>query len=387
LALVAHRKFEAALRGASPDGRLRGQFVYCGAHTARWSSRGVQVHNLAKLAFTDPEGDYDEIAEDLAIEALRLGLGVDPVTLKMLVRPMFLGPLATSDFSAIEARVLAWMSGEQWVLEAFIALRDLYVETAKRMGGGMGRPEGKIAVLAAGYQGSVNSFRNMGYGGRRCGRDTYRAPKKEDDEARAARLSRAEASHVDELLRDPNHKDDSEIRAVVDAWREANPSTRQFWYDLERKFWAGGAVGTGKIQVEVQGSTRRIHLPSGRVMKYYGVRKVRVKTEDPETGEVRVKNQLAYRHTKGYLEKTYGGRLTENVTQAVARDLLADALLRLDAAGIPVVGHVHDEAIADYPDGADFLDKMQDIMRTPPAWAEGLPMDASAAVLARYRKD
>jgi DNA polymerase len=362
--------------------------MYHAAHTGRWSSKGVQVHNLPRLSFEykDEEGEkhYDEVAEDMAIEAIMRGITVSPETLKKCVRPMILLDGVTSDFSAIEARVLAWLAGEDWVLQAFLDGRDLYVENAERMGGGMGRPDGKIAVLAGGYQGSVGSFRNMGYGGRRCPRDTRKAElrkaKKEDKDL--VRLE-MDLGHERELERDKNHKDDADIKALVDLWREANPRIKEFWYDLERKFWTGGWVGAGKIYVEVKGSSRWIHLPSGRILKYRQVHKQQVKQVNEETGEVRIKTQLAYRHVQGYIEKTYGGRLTENVTQAVARDLLADAMLRLDEAGYDIVGHVHDEALVDSKDA----DGIREIMRTGPEWAAGLPLDASADFLVRYRKD
>jgi DNA polymerase len=227
----------------------------------------------------------------------------------------------------------------------------------------------------------------MGYGGRRCGRDTLKPAKDETDEQRKARERRADQSHNDELLRDPNHKDDADIKAVVDAYREANPMVKVFWYELQRKFWSGGTVGAGRVHVRARGSSRFIHLPSGRTLAYHGVCKVKSKRiVDEVTGDVIEEGgrwQLAYRHTRGYLEKTYGGRLTENVTQAVARDLLVDAMLRLDAAGYPIVGHVHDEALVESADA----DGIREIMRTGPGWAEGLPMDASATYLHRYRKD
>lgn len=393
LALVASNKFLAALRSTSMDGRLRGQFMFHAAHTGRWSSRGVQVHNLPRLSFTykdaDGEKHYDHVAEDIAINILlRCGGVTVPEDLKRLVRPMFIIDGAISDFSAIEARVLAWLAGEEWVLQAFRENRDLYVETAERMGGGMGRPEGKIAVLAAGYQGSVGSFRNMGYGGRKCARDTVKARRGqmsdvawEIEKQRVKTLQ--EAGHEAELLRDPNHKCDYEIKEIVDAWRDANNNIRQFWYDLERKFWEGGIVGAGKIRVEVKGSRRLIHLPSGRVLMYHDVRKVRTKETNEITGEVTSRVQIAYRHVQGYMEKTYGGRLTENVTQAVARDLLADAMIRLDKAGYPIVGHVHDEAIVESKD----LDGINAIMSVGPDWSEGLPMAAAGFLTYRYKKD
>jgi len=314
LALVASRKFEAALRGCSIDGRLRGQFVFHAAHTGRWSSRGVQLHNLPRQS--DPR-------EAAGILDLTYGFGASPDMLKSLVRPMFLGPFAISDFSAIEARVIAWLAGEDWVLKAFEEGRDLYVETAERMGG-LTRAQGKIAVLALGYQGAVGSLRVMG------GEGT-----------------------------------DAELLALVKKWRKANPRIVKFWAHLEAVFRTGGTVG--KLTVEVDGSDRIIRLPSGRGLHYH---------------KVSAGSRLRYAHIQGYREDTYGGRLAENVTQAVARDLLADAMLRLDQAGYYVVGHVHDEVIVE----SDDLEGIKEIMKTGPDWADGLPLDASADRVERYTK-
>ena len=156
MALTAHKKFQVALDAASPDGRLRGGFRFFGAHTGRWAGRGLQFQNMPRAGFSS------EVEQDAALLDLRLGLGADPHTLKALVRPMLVGPFAVCDYSAIEARVVAWLAGEEWALEAFAAGRDIYVETANRMGGGMGRKEGKVAVLALGYNGGVGSLQAMG---------------------------------------------------------------------------------------------------------------------------------------------------------------------------------------------------------------------------------
>lgn len=436
LALVAHRKFEAVLRGVSDDGRLRGQFVYHGAHTARWSAKGAQLHNMPRLSFEypDEEGEmhYDEVAEDIAIKRLERGHGASPETLKMLVRPMFIGPLVSSDFRSIEAIVLAWFADEQWVLHAFREGRDLYVETAGRMGG-MTRGQGKIAVLASGYQGSVGTYRKMGYGGRRCPFDTmtqkpYVDPRtgreyegtpsnyvgidagkvvREEEvnldnvcmagwEAYLVKAEKAKQplevslqalrEHEAERRHDPSHKCDVEILPLVRAWRAANENIVNFWYDLERKFYTGGTVG--RITIEVSKSWRVIHLPSGRRMNYRGVRRDDKIVVNEDTGKKEVKRGvLSYLNGIGQREETYGGKLAENVTSACARDLLADAMLRLDAAGFPLVGHVHDEALIDYDPELHDLNKIQEIMSTPPDWATGLPMDASCTVLQRYRKD
>ena len=443
LALVASRKYAAALRSVSADKRLRGQFMFHAAHTGRWSSRGVQVHNLPRKAFTieDPEtGDEvtDWHAINWRIDALKLGCGATPQDLKRLVRPMFEGPFTIADFSGIEARVLAWLAGEQWVLDAVEAGRDLYVETAERMGGGMQRPEGKIAVLAGGYQGSVGSLRNMGYGGRLCPLDTivpkprkntktgkhteshdsgligevrerfyersqdaekteefmnrdavlrfldkhqYVPEDPDEREAHRAFVLTALGGHAAEIERDPNHKCDFEIKRVVDAYREANSRITRFWHEMERVFWAGGNVNE-MIYVTPVGNQRRVRLPSGRVLCYHGVSKRPATIVDEVTGTEREVMQISYTHVQGYRDATYGGRLTENVTQAVARDLLADAMIRLEQAGYYVVGHVHDEVVVE----SDDVEGIRSIMREGPEWSQGLPLDASADLVERYTK-
>jgi DNA polymerase len=342
LALVASRKYAAALRGVSADGRLRGQFTFHGAHTGRWSSRGVQVHNLPRKAFVMEDPETGKEIQDLATQRaaimdLMFDLGCSPDNLKKLVRPLFVSPaadprdplddpFAISDFSAIEARVLAWLAGEQWVLDAFEAGRDIYVETAERMGGGLTRQQGKVAVLALGYQGAVGSLRVMG------GKGT-----------------------------------DEELQDLVNKWRRANPRIVRFWKRLEQAFRSEHGGRVGRITVEAKGSTRRVRLPSGRAITYRGVR----------TGQ-----RCSYMHVRGYREDTYGGRLTENVTQAVARDLLADAMIRLDRAGYPIVSHVHDEVVVESKD----IDGITAVMRVGPDWADGLPLDASGDITERYTK-
>jgi DNA polymerase len=320
-AVASSNKFDAVLRSVSKDSRLRGQFRFHEALTGRWSSKGVQLHNLPRAGF-DGEGDEREDAEAEAIAKVLEGQDIEPKVLKKLVRPLMIVDGCGSDFSAIEARVLAWLAGEQWVLDAFEQGRDLYVETAKMMGPNITRSQGKIAVLACGYQGSVGSLNNMGY-----------------MEADAPR--------------------------IVEAWRAANPRIVSFWGRIERAFREGRDVG--RLRIIRVGNDRFVRLPSGRVLTYRQV----------STG-----SRLTYAHVHGGRADTYGGRLTENVTQAVARDLLADALVRLDAAGHKIVAHVHDEVLVEGGDPRE----VQAVMRQAPTWADGLPMDASADTLYRYAK-
>lgn len=320
LALTASKKYLAALGGSNRDGRLRGQFKFFGAHTGRWAGRGMQLQNLPREALETDE------AVEAAILDLKMGLGASAHTLKALVRPTLVGPFTVVDYAAIEARVLAWLAGEEWALQAFRDGRDIYVETAERMGG-LTRYQGKVAVLALGYNGAVGSLAAMG----------------------------AQGSE-DELL------------MLVRQWRKANPSIVKFWTMMEDAFRSGGPVGR-HIRVVAHGKTRWIRLPSGRAITYHGCTfGKRIRFKDPRYGVG---------------TDTYGGRLTENVTQAVARDILGAALVRLEERGYPVVGHVHDEVLVDgeYP-----VEDVSAIMCELPDWAAGLPIDAEGFVSERYKK-
>jgi DNA polymerase len=260
--------------------------------------------------------------EPLAILDLMSGLGASPNALKALVRPLLTGPLTVVDYSAIEARVLAWLAGEQWVLDAFRDGQDLYVETARRFGPQFTRQHGKVAVLALGYGGAVGALRNMGAKG-----------------------------------------EDNELRPLVDLYRSANPKIKQFWYDAWDTFQSGGECG--RLTVKAQRGVRTIVLPSGREIVYRGVHRATWADED---GTVR--KGIAFRHPTGKTPKLWFGIIAENCTQAVARDLLAYSLPKLEAAGVPTVAHVHDEIVAD----GDHLEAMAATMTDLPAWAAGLPL-------------
>ena len=340
LALVASKKYISALGAVSEDDRLRGAFRFFGAHTGRWAGRGVQLHNLPRAQL-----DSEEETE-AAIAALHAGDGAGSYTLKALVRALFTGPFVVSDYSAIEARVVAWLAGEQWVLDAFEAGRDVYVETAARMfdldaeAARARRSEGKVAVLALGYNGGVGSLRVMGAEG-----------------------------------------GDSHLQGLVDRWRRTNPAIVEMWKDLDAAFYHGGEVGSSRIRVEVEGRDRYVRLPSGRAITYHGV------AAKTEAGPYGPRRRLFFRDPRRNWARvdTYGGRLTENVTQAVARDVLGAALIELAERGYSVVGHVHDEVLVE--GGPEDLDEVVDAMCAKPAWAEGLPIAAEAFTTNRYRKD
>ena len=345
LSLVAVKKFSAALEAGGEDDRLRGQFMYHGAHTGRWTGRSVQLHNMPREQFeyTDADGEThpDMRAMSAAVVDLMLGFPANTRTMKKLVRSMLLLDGSVVDYSAIEARVIAWLAGETWALEAFFAGRDIYVETAKQMtivlkrAKPFVRKEGKVAVLALGFQGSINSLRVMGAKG-----------------------------------------SDEELLQIVRGFRTANANIQQFWYDMGDAFMKGGRVGKF-IRVEADGTDRRVYLPSGRAIEYHGYRTIWTETEygrkaspsfiDPRTGA---------------RTRTYGGRLTENVVQGVARDVMADALVRLDERGFNPVGHVHDEILSQ----DHRLEQIKEIMIEQPDWAPGLPIDAEGFRTYRYMK-
>lgn len=319
LALVASKKYIAARDGVGSDGRLRGSFQFFGAHTGRWAGRGVQLQNLPRAGF---EHEVDAL---LAIEGLKAGAGADSETLKALVRSMFVGPFTVVDYSAIEARVVAWLAGEQWALDAFGAGRDIYVETAERMGG-LTRSQGKVAVLALGYQGGINSLRVMGADG-----------------------------------------NDQQLEFLVQQWRKANRNIVRLWKRMDAAFRTGGEVGP-HLTVERDGSDRLLRLPSGRAICY----------RDVKTGD-----RSSFVTGQGFRQDTYGGRLVENATQAVARDLLAAALVRMEGRGFRVVGHVHDEILVE----GGTLESVTAAMTENPAWAVGLPVDGAGYSCQRYRKE
>jgi len=343
LALTASQKFSAAVGGVSPDGRLRGQFKFFGAHTGRWSGRGVQLQNLPRA------GLPSEYHVNEAILTLKLGERVDPQTLKCLVRPLLVGPFTVFDYASIEARVIAWLAGEQWALDAFTKGRDIYVETAERMSTPskkLTRAQGKVAVLALGYAGGVNSLVNMGADGTK-----------------------------------------EELNLLVRQWRKANPKIVKFWENLDEAISQGGKVGSHvmfKHKRDRRGVTMSVRLPSGRSLNYHGVRWQRYRVEDPKTGKFVMKEGWTYLNISGHgFIGTYGGRMAENITQAVARDIMAEAMVRLEDTGFQVVGTVHDEFIIE---GMHDLDKIERIITASPDWAAGLPIAAEGGHKARYSK-
>lgn len=345
-------KFKAMTNRLGVGNRVRGTIQYFGAHTGRWAGRGVQLQNLPSVTAGDDEKTQafvdrvmNEPAENFSISEL-----------KPLIRGALMAPsgqtLTVCDYSAIEARVLAWLAGEEWVLEAFRAGRDIYIETAARMfhvpydEAKPLRKKGKVAVLALGYGGGINALKAMG----------------------------AEGT-------------DAELEEIKQTYRAANPRIAKFWADMDRAMRnRSGRVGEYiTIHPKANGLVT-IKLPSGRELFYH---KLHFRTVSKFDKEVEALHFLDPKSHRAVIP-TYGGRLTENVTQAVARDVLAHALVNLDRENVPVVAHVHDEVIAE---GGVTVERMKELMGAgvgnplAPPWADGLPLAAEGYYCARYRKE
>jgi DNA polymerase len=322
----AVKKYQAAADQTCKDGRARGQFRFFGAHTGRWAGKGIQLQNLPRARFDDDDPDRDRELRDDALTRLRAGEGVSPFELKALIRPMLLGPLTVIDFAQIEARVIAWLAGEQWVLDAFAEGRDIYTETATAMGPQFDRQQGKTAVLACGFGGSVGALRRMGAVGT-----------------------------------------DKQLMPVVEGYREANSQIVRLWYDLWDRFLRGGRAG--RVQFHIQGNDRFMELPSGRSIAYRGVHQ-----QDRDWW---------FQGGRGRT-KLWHGIIAENVTQAIARDILGAAILRVESElGPVIVGHVHDELILE---GHHDVERVIKLMCDAPEWADGLPLDAEGKTVDRYQK-
>lgn len=348
LSSTSVKKFEAILNMVAADGRVHGLLQFYGAsRTGRWSGRGVQIQNLPR---NKVEGDeLDQLRE-----TVKAGQAVKDSELKQLIRTALIPDkgheLLVSDFSAIEARVLAWVAGERWALEAFADHGKIYEATAAQMykvdiedvDKDM-RSKGKVAVLACGYGGGVNALMAMG----------------------------ALKSGLTER----------ELQPIIDQWRAANRNIVKLWYDTERaaKGALAGAttrVAGGKIQFQKRGTTLFMRLPSGRELAYQKVRIVEDRIEYKGQG-------TAAAFTT---QSTWGGKLVENFTQAIARDLLAEAMINLDTMGYKIIGHVHDEVIIECPKNSSDISEIEGIMSIQPKWAEGLPLDAEGFTAEYYRK-
>lgn len=374
LSKTSNKKYTAMEQAVCNDGRVRGSLQFYGANrTGRWGGRIIQPQNLPQ---THLYGGMLDLARELVrgrkIDDLRMIYGSVPDTLSQLIRTALVPApghvFIDADFSAIEARVIAWLAGEDWVLDVFRSHGKIYEATASQMFGvpiekiTKGQPEyalrqkGKVATLALGYQGASGALITMG----------------------ALKMGLTE----------------DELPDIVRRWRESNPNIVRLWYAVDNA--AIGVVRTGRsagvrgllFALEGDGSDQyflTITLPSGRKL-YYARPTLAQNQWGNDAIKYYEKNQTSKRWE---LTDTYGGKLVENCVQAIARDCLAENIERLETAGYPVVFHVHDEVIVDKAaaDSQAELDRVCEIMSQLVAWAPDLPLKADGWTGMYYTKD
>lgn len=388
-------KLNAIVTTAGPDGRVRGTKQYHGAGTGRWAGRTIQPDNFPRPTLTPEEVEAAiKLIRAGEYEKLNLLYGAPMSVAADCLRGMIVAPegcdLLAGDFANVEGRVLPWLAGEEWKLQAFrdqdaktgpeiylVAAAKIYHTTPSAYTKkSPERQTGKTAELACGYQGGVGAFRTM-----------------------------EKSLHLDLGLTD------DEVNTVKDEWRAAHPAIVRYWYDCEEAainavlnpgvVFAAGAPGR-LVRYKKVGSFLWCGLPSNRAICYPYPKILPVETPWGDTKDVLTYMKVLDK-TKANKDKiipdaaaqgdwqrvsTYGGKLVENNTQAVARDLLAEALLRLDAAGFGIPMHVHDEAVVeiDARHDADVEEHFIEIMADTPSWAAGLPIAVETWRAKRYRK-
>ena len=360
LSKTSVKKYESMARCICKDGRVHGLLQFGGAsRTFRWAGRLVQAQNLPQNHLPDLNLARD-IVRSGDEEQLELLFGSVPNTLSELIRTAFIPRdgcrFIVADFSAIEARVLAWLAGEEWVLEEFRGKGKIYEATASRMfhipqetivkghPNYEYRQKGKQATLSCGYGGGVGALKAMG-----------------------AKMP------------------EEEMQPLVDAWRAANPNIVRFWNALgnaaSEVIEKHNSVRVGKVMVYRKEGHMLIRLPGGRDLCYLSPRFVTNRFGSRGIGYL-----AASAGGKMELQETFGGKIAENCTQAIARDLLAHAMLNLEAAGYPIVFHVHDEAVMEVPIGQGSVEEACRVMAIPPDWARDLPLRADGDEMTYYKK-
>lgn len=355
------KKYEAIDRSVCAENRVHGLLQFYGANrTGRWAGRLVQIHNLPQNHLPDlelaralvSEGRYEEV--ELFYEST-------PNVLSELIRTAFVAKpgcrFIISDYSAIEARVLAWLAGEEWRLQVFETHGKIYEASASAMfhvpieeitKTSPLRQKGKISELALGYGGAVGALTSMG----------------------ALKMGLTE----------------EELPGLVSTWRSANPHITAFWWAVDEA--AITAVRdkkpskVGRVSFEYKSGILFVTLPSGRKLSYVKPRMMLNKF-----GREGLTYEGIGESKKWMRLETYGPKLVENIVQAASRDILAEAMLRLEKEGFDIVCHVHDEVVLEVPDGKSSVEEVNEIMAVNPVWTEGLPLKAAGFESPFYKKD
>ena len=361
MAKTSVKKYEAVIRSVCRDNRVHGMMRFCGANrTGRWSGNILQPQNLPQNHLPDLTLARD-IVKDGDFEMLDMMFGNVPNVLSELIRTVLIPKpnhrFIVADFSAIEARVLAWIAGEQWRIDTFKNGGDIYCASASKMFkvpvekhgvNGELRQKGKISELACGYGGSVGALKNMG----------------------------AVEMGVQE----------NELQGLINDWRNANPRIVRFWYEVGNAAMKATkektTVPLGKLVFAYERGILFIRLPSGRRLSYI---KPRIGTN--RFGGDSITYMGINSAKKWDRLETFGGKLTENIVQGTARDLLANALINAANAGYDTVFHVHDEIICEVPNGYGSVDELCRLMCIKPDWADGLPLNADGFECEYYKKE
>ena len=361
MAKTSVKKYEAVIRSVCSDNRVHGMMRFCGANrTGRWSGNILQPQNLPQNHLPDLTLARD-IVKDGDFEMLDMMFGNVPNVLSELIRTVLIPKpnhrFIVADFSAIEARVLAWIAGEQWRIDTFKNGGDIYCASASKMFkvpvekhgvNGELRQKGKISELACGYGGSVGALKNMG----------------------------AVEMGVQE----------NELQGLINDWRNANPHIVRFWYEVGNAAMKAikekTTVPLGKLVFAYERGILFIRLPSGRRLSYI---KPRIGTN--RFGGDSITYMGINSAKKWDRLETFGGKLTENIVQGTARDLLANALINAANAGYDTVFHVHDEIICEVPNGYGSVDELCKLTCIKPEWADGLPLNADGFECEYYKKE
>ena len=360
MAKTSVKKYEAMERSVCSDGRVHGLLQFYGANrTGRWAGRLVQVQNLPQNHIEDLELARRLVREG-RFEDVEMLYDSTPKVLSELIRTAFVPEpgcrFVVADFSAIEARVLAWLAGERWRLEVFSSHGKIYEASASAMfhvpieevtKGSPLRQKGKIAELGLGYGGAAGALVSMG-------------------------------------ALDMGFSED-DLPPLVAAWRRANPHITQFWWDVDKAAVEAVTKRTGtragRITFEYRSGILFVTLPSGRKLAY-----VKPRMAVNKFGREGLTYEGILENKKWGRIETYGPKLVENIVQGTARDLLAEAMLRVEKKGYPIVMHCHDEIIAEVPEGSGSVEEMCEVMAARPSWAEGLPLRADGYECPFYQK-